>query len=646
MPEGIDTTVFKFGIGRTPSGETRELLMGAMGESHRLKNRLIQLERARREAIRSIQSRHPVIGPLTAEYERQRGLRTALGQEIASKHQAELNVINAQIAAASTADLVKSRKALERRIKKAISESTEHITTRMKELAEELRQAKTQHKDELTAQYESVTAEVKPFQDAAMNEQTEEEAAEFGYDAHAEGHVYTRWWTLENQQDSFKKRVKDMSPSNDPQFLRFRSGYLTNTIREGTICAGINQTKKDCAGTLAMLNNPNKGKLCVLQAPPAAAYDPKVPRSHRKLLQRTKVLFRIGNIKNPTGGRMLPHWAELEDVIFHRQIPADAMIVEALVKLEAVGAREKWFLILTLQMPRRNPIAPATTTPVFIRQNTRVLDGRLQYADLTTPTASIPLVLDINPRSKVRRFKRFGPEADGTTVWGGYKRNERGELRRFHDGEFVPGDRHIQNIYDYQEYISGKIDSNFNLLILGKTEREDEHLFCVMDYIQGPNRLPKPLLDAKVDNVHKWRSQSRFQKLYRAWRDNRVEGDEAAFDLMYRWAYQDLHLYQWARDMTARAVQRKRDHFRVKANEICRRYGVIYIDSRTLTKKDLAGIENQEASSTIQKWRNRASFATFREVLRSTAKRLGVPIHEVDPAESLRGRIAEFARRR
>jgi hypothetical protein len=187
----------------------------------------------------------------------------------------------------------------------------------------------------------------------------------------------------------------------------------------------------------------------------------------------------------------------------------------------------------------------------------------------------------------------------------------------------------VVDVITYQEALQERISLHFN-----------QHIPLVLDYVAKARTLPQPLQVARDERgLAKWKSPARFQKLYREWRANRVAGDEEAFKIMERWAYEDLHLYEWARAQSSRWIRRRNNTHKVAADRICRTYSPIYLDSRPMVdKKERRGKRRMaktpdDVRSTLRKWKRRASFAGFRSILKSTAARLGVPVYNLSEDE-------------
>jgi len=73
-----------------------------------------------------------------------------------------------------------------------------------------------------------------------------------------------------------------------------------------------------------------------------------------------------------------------------------------------------------------------------------------------------------------------------------------------------------------------------------------------------------------------WKSQARFASLLRRW--ERFTGDAAAFDLLDAWGHQDHHLWEWERAQNRKALNRRRDLYRIWCVWLVRRYGTIVVE--------------------------------------------------------------------
>ena len=616
------TTVRKFAVGGRVALKDEQRILAELDTQHRNKNKHIAIERLRRQSIRQAQYDHPVIGELTRMYERVEAERNAVVGEIKDRYKAQLATINAKIAAASgqgtkTGSLVKERKAVEKTLRSEIKTKTEPLTLRLRVLGEDLRQAKSSIDQKRL--YESINERTAELKKAANRDMSDEEAQRLGFRYGAAGHSGTKWWVTANQEQASKDRLTDLSIDSDPKFLGFQAAYLTSEIREGTLCAGINQTKKSNARPLRGYDNPEKGLLYIPNPPPSEAYSKQVPRSQRKRLQRFDCWFRIGSIAtlNPqTGkpGREKPEWIKLPDVIAHQEIPKDAIIIEALLKLERIGYKKKWWLILTLQTEQDTRIVPQSRDAAVVEFSAGVYDGTLLYGKLHTTSGAQPLLISTAPRAKIRK-------ADGRSY--GVRRDPTGTLRRYVDGIWQTKDT------------NGIVEMPLKVEDLQGTQRDwlstSAFLTKVVPFISTATLLPSCLQDMKKELLKpedkRWRSFSRLQRLYREWRINRVAGDDEAFLAMEQWARQDLHLYQWARSMQTRFRNRTLDTFRKEAARICSTYTTVYVDDRDLTDRAMGVTDDQASART--KWQRYASFGLFREVLLKTGARCGTSIEKV-----------------
>lgn len=676
-------TVRKFAVTGQLSDHDFQRVLLELDTQHRNKNKFIHIERIRRKLVRQAQAEHPTIGVLTAEYNQLSGQKAERLKQVQKPFDRQLTAVNAQIRDAKNAKrsataLVAKRKQLEKARKQAGAQASEDLTEKLAELANRIRAAKQHEKDkieriraqaepvraaiaEINAQlidadratraklaahkrqlkdklreiraranehniYAEIDAQTEELKKLACRDLSAEEASQYGFKFGLAGHSGTKWWIKDNADQASKARSDNLSAAHDPEWRLFPAHYLKDEIREGTLCAGLNQSGP--VGPIASFNSPHKGKLFIPAPPPSSAYDRAARRCYRKRAQKTDVYFRIGTAKvyDEEQKKMVnkPEWIHLPNVCFHHEIPDGAIIVEALLKMECVGARRKLWVIFTLKVEPPKPVIPTTMDSCVIRAETQVGDGALVFARSESPHESRVLWHNTDPRRKIRTWKKLNKAC-------GVKRDPNDRLMRFVNGRWVP-DKKLSDMYTYAENLL-RTQNDWLICMPDGSSKPTKHggerkgsrfATTVLGYIASGAKLPHCLAEAADNNIFKWRSTGRLQRLYRRWIRERVEGDEEAFAAMQAWAAQDLHLYHWARSMEARLTRRKVDTFRKEAIRLCRTYKTLYIDDVEATEREDGFTDEQAAERT--KWQKRAGFGLFREILKRTAKRCGTEI--------------------
>lgn len=89
--------------------------------------------------------------------------------------------------------------------------------------------------------------------------------------------------------------------------------------------------------------------------------------------------------------------------------------------------------------------------------------------------------------------------------------------------------------------------------------------------------VPEWLREA-TSHLHQWRATARLAGLVLRWRENRFEGDDAAYDRLEAWRRQDRHLYDWEGHQRARVQRQRRELYRRWAAELRYEYGTVLID--------------------------------------------------------------------
>ncbi len=118
-------------------------------------------------------------------------------------------------------------------------------------------------------------------------------------------------------------------------------------------------------------------------------------------------------------------------------------------------------------------------------------------------------------------------------------------------------------------------------------------------------------------SLSQWRSPGRLAALCRMWRDNRFEGDSAAYDALEAWRYHDFHMWAWETAERTKSRRHRREVYRLFSDALLwlrdedghktgsRRYTTAVFEdfdiSKLARKKPTeAAYENKTASSNRQ----------------------------------------------
>ena len=126
-------------------------------------------------------------------------------------------------------------------------------------------------------------------------------------------------------------------------------------------------------------------------------------------------------------------------------------------------------------------------------------------------------------------------------------------------GEFVLSNKDISSL-QYATKLRSIRDQSF-----------DRARATLLVLLEPLSELPPWLLDAKK-TLPLWRNIRRLAELSVAWREKRFSGDEAAFDALEAWRYDEHHLWRWEANQRIGALRRRRDIYRVFAKDLSSHY--------------------------------------------------------------------------
>lgn len=288
-------------------------------------------------------------------------------------------------------------------------------------------------------------------------------------------------------------------------------------------------------------------------------------RSQRRKLSRTKVRMRVGS-----NGRA-PVWAQFS-VILHRPMPKDGLIKWAWAQRRKVGTRWRWELQLVIES---------------------------ESWDNKESRGSGVCAIDIGWR--LRRSE------NGLRV--GYIVDEGGR-----DEELLLPQVILDKLA-YSDHLRSINDRNF-----------DEVRAQLSQWIEG--RVVPAWLTERLKHMARWRSRDKLVRVVRRWATHRFGGDEEIFAVVESWRRQERHLYQWEASQRDKTLKRRREHYRLLATEICRRYDTVVledIDLRQLARRAEAD-EEESMHEAARLQRTRASLSEFRDALRLAASNNGARI--------------------
>ena len=220
-----------------------------------------------------------------------------------------------------------------------------------------------------------------------------------------------------------------------------------------------------------------------------------------------------------------PVWLELP-AILHRPLPEDGTVRSASVICEKVGSRERWRLLVTVARPERTSRqGPA----VAVDLGWRLLEEGLRVA---------------------------------------YWEDERGD-----HGQLL---------------LSPAVLWQFSKLNDLKSIQE-HHLRVALDALAAWAKTHEPPDGIDLRHVSEWRNPWRLLRLYRAWKDCRAPGDEAAFAALVAWKERHDHLHEWEANLRDQVIRHRKEIYRRFVAELLRTHGRVFLEDlqiRAMARKD------------------------------------------------------------
>ena len=118
---------------------------------------------------------------------------------------------------------------------------------------------------------------------------------------------------------------------------------------------------------------------------------------------------------------------------------------------------------------------------------------------------------------------------------------------------------------------------------------QDQHLCAVLDTLgtwSKTNPLPAGI---DLSHVGEWRKPWRLLRLYRTWKDCRVEGDAAAFAALTAWKERHDHLHEWEAHLRDQVIRHRKEVYRRFVAGLLRTHGRVFLEDlqlRAMARKD------------------------------------------------------------
>lgn len=502
------TRVYKYGL--LPPTVNAELVREQMKLAHKFRNQLIEIERARRGAIRSIlpHGQEEEAYAIAKEAFAQAAKAISEARRLTRTRAETLGMKQTKAAALEKMKAAKNTLNDARRVRKdpRILEAVAAVNTRANELMKAIR---------------------------------------------AECAVY--WGTYNLVHDAMKASIEDMPlfvkggvEPNDPHFVP--KDLASNRL-------GVQLQRPDDQ-TLDRLFSGTSTLVQVGNVPEKAHLN-ETSRGERRRLCRTMFRMRVSSDE-----KQKPIFADWP-MIFHRPLPKECLIKKVIVLVKKYGHREEWTAHFTVETPDTLPL-----------RTERGQSGTV-YIDVGW-----------------RQIGDFGELRVATYI------DDEGVT-----GEFRMPARTISGLRKPEELRSIR-DKELN-----------KAKAVLLEAIKGG--LPRPdWLVERTKFLHLWKSAAGLTRLAYTWRDNRFEGDVAAYDALEAWRYHDFHLFDWEANQRRSAVRRRREEYRIFAAGLARKYKTLVLEDFNMKKVAMkAPQEAEPENETARSNRVLAAISVLRDVL-------------------------------
>ncbi|MFH1766389.1 MAG: zinc ribbon domain-containing protein, partial [Gemmatimonadota bacterium] len=149
------------------------------------------------------------------------------------------------------------------------------------------------------------------------------------------------------------------------------------------------------------------------------------------------------------------------------------------------------------------------------------------------------------------------------------------------------------------------------------------------------NEIPEWIRE-RTETLHAWKAFRKFGSLAIAWRTQRWEGDEEAFERLEDWRQRDKHLWTWEAHQRQRTLRRRREGYRLLAADLAKRYGTLVLEDFDLSEmQERSSVEEEkEKGENKEARRNRVLVACseLRLCLINAFQSAGGRVVKIDPA--------------
>lgn len=300
----LSTFVYVYGLPFGPDPESEEAVNDQLYLAHQYRNRLVALERDRRNAFRE------TMAAASSEYAQARDDIASLDQKL-TKARAAISKANSQERTRTGTD--KDRK------------TANLFKTKLKKARKHLKKVT---KEALKAD-PALQAQVKLIDKRAdtLHKLFRHECGLY-------------WATYNLVEDAWKRSKKDSF--TDPKFVSW-----DGQGEHGRVGVQIQKGRDKQPGMSVEELFSGKNTTLQIIPPDPRAWDENMPRGERCRLGRTRLKWRIKS----KGPRKKPVWTEWS-MIMHRPLPENCRIKSAFIKRFKIGPNRKWRLYIVVNVPK------------------------------------------------------------------------------------------------------------------------------------------------------------------------------------------------------------------------------------------------------------------------------------------------------
>lgn len=467
----MEKAVRNYCFGALAPTQNVEMFWAEVYGQHRYRNKLVELERQRRDEASAILRQHCPEIPVLEE----------AAENLDQRLQAAITDLRATNQQARRQAATRSQR-----------ESVAELRTRLREVRARLKELRTQ-----TFASSSIEQDLQ-----AANDAHEDRVRQ------ARGHCGLYWGNYLQVEEAAKSFRKGPPPNFQ---RRDRGGKIAVQIQNGM--------------TLEQALSGTDTRFRIVPSPGPAGRNPDSRRSQKN--RTVTYWLRIGSAHDGKRANA-PVWLVLPGQ-FHRQLPLDLRIKWVFAHCDCYGTEQRWKVrIVGETMEERRG---AREGAVGIDLGWRLLESGVRVA--------------------------YWHASDGAT------------------GELILPMRRVTR-WEHADSLRAIRDRNFDTI-----RRQ------IVEWVESGAEVPDWFV-AQTATMGQWRSHGRLVSLLHGyqhqgqhvpgWNEQRIPGDEAIHALVTAWQAQDEHLWNWEAFERRKAVNWRKDTFRVFVKQLRERYRTAYIE--------------------------------------------------------------------